>query len=212
MFFKPGILPKSLNRCLLSFLSFVTLLLITACSESEEGKVDALSFTVNPALLGEHYVDASSGFSLQAPINWIPVSQAVFQQISAGVKATFGSDSLLMPEILAVYHHPQDNAHLIAARYRPELTQAERDTVMHRQSERLRARYSDRDVLATPFAHRDCEFDQLLVIGDDYVVIKLFVRRGDFPMCHVEYVVPRSRYETHSRAIESSIGSISFGS
>jgi hypothetical protein len=208
----PGISHKPLTRYLLSFLLLVSLLFATACSNSEETKVDALSFTVDPALLGERFVDASNGFSLQAPMDWASMPDSMLQQINAGIAASLEADSLRTPKLLAVYRHEVHQSHLVAARFSPEYTQSDRDSVVRSQTEGLRSRFGDKEILATPFIHRDCEFEQLLVFGDDFVVIKLFVHRGDFPMYHIEYVVPRSRYEMYSRAIESSIGSISFDS
>lgn len=160
-------------------------------------------------LLGERFDQLEEGLSLRAPVDWTSVTAALLREIADSVNAV-GGDTRLMPDMVALFRHPAHGAHLAVAKYPVEFLPADRDSVIQRQSRGLRQRYGKNSVLATRFSHNGCEFDQLLVTGGEHVVIKLFVHRRGVPMYHLDYVVAAPRYREHARAIESSIGSLSF--
>jgi len=189
----------------------ISVLLIVACSGSDKPEVETLAFTVDSALLGESFTDSVSGLILQAPINWQKLPDETVEQVQAGIAANPGDPDQPVPEILALFSLQEYNAHLVVGRYEPKLTSANLDSVLIWQRIGLRTQFPNVNVLSSKFLHNKSLFEQMLVVGDEFAVIKLFVRREGRGMVHIEYVAHRSWYETHLRAVESSIGSITLG-
>jgi hypothetical protein len=198
------------HRRILAFI--ISIFLIAACSGSDKPEVETLAFMVDSTLLGDSFTDSVSGLTLQAPAHWQRLSDETVEQVQAGIQANPGDPGQPVPEILALFSLQEYNAHLVVGCYEPKLSPAILDSVLAQQRAGLQTQFPEGKVLASKFLHNQNLFEQLLVVSGDFSVIKLFVRREDRGMVHIEYVAHRSWYETHLRAIESSIGSISLES
>ncbi len=211
MFLKTDIFEKQGVRHQIILAVIISVFLIAACSGSDKPEVETLLFTVDSTLLGVSFSDSVSGLFLQVPAGWLGLSDETIEQIQTGIETGPTGQERPVPEILALFSLQEYNAHLVVGRYDPNLLPADQDSVLGWQKEGLQAQFINDKVLYSKFLHNRILFEQLLVVGDEFAVIKLLIRRENQAMCHIEYVAHRSWYETHLRAIESSIGSISFG-
>ncbi len=212
MILKTDLFEKKGVRHQLILAIIISVFLVAACSGSDESEVETLAFAVDSILLGESFTDSISGLFLQAPADWQRLSDATVQQVQTGIETSPTGQERPVPEILALFSLQEHNTHLVVGKYAPNLLPADQDLVLSWQKEGLQAQFANDKVLFSKFLHNRFLFEQLLVVGNEFAVIKLFVRREGQAMYHIEYMVHRSWYETHLRAIESSIGSISFGS
>lgn len=182
-------------------------LTLWACS-SDKSSVDTVSFTVNPELLGDRFENTSDGFSLQAPVEWVAAPESVLDQIHEQMPTT--ADPKTSPEIIALYRNAGIGAHLAVGRYADGMDVEQCAAVVDMHATNLGSQFGNDRVKKDRFTYKDSPVDQLMVLGDDLVIIKLFVH--GHAMYQLDYVVPRSGYESQLRAIESSIGSVSYGS
>jgi hypothetical protein len=167
-------------------------------------------FSVDSSLLGESFMDSVSGLTISAPTRWQRLSEATVEQIQAGIEANQAGSGQMVPEILALFSLQEHNSHLVVGLYASEQPGAYLDSLLSQQRAGLEAQFPGNNVLFDKFLHNDTRFHQLFVIGPELAVIKLFVRRQDRGIYHIEYVAHQSWYETHLNSIESSIGTIRF--
>jgi hypothetical protein len=186
--------------------------LILACSGSNRSKVETLSFTVDSTRLGGSFTDSVSGLSLRAPAGWRRLSAITLDRVRASIEADSTEAGLPVPWIQVLFSLKEQNAYLLVGRYDPSIFLDGHNSLVVWQKEELLGQFADSSVSYARFKHNRIVFEQLLASDAEFVVIKLFVQAPDRGVYQIEYVTRRSWYDTNLRAIESSIGSITFGS
>ena len=185
---------------------------IAACSGSDRPEVETLDFSVDSTLLGESFADSAAGLFLKVPAGWRRLSEATVKQVQTSIEVVSGDTELPVPWILALFSLQEHNAHLVVGRYDPRLLPADRNSLLIWQKEELEGQFPESEVSFARFKHNGILFEQLLVAGAEFTVIKLFIRCEGRGIYQFEYVASRSWYEANLQSIESSIGSITFGS
>ena len=187
------------------FLLLLLFINVLGCGSSGSDEPEKLAFTVDPELLGATFRDGSRPFSVQAPLGWADVPGEMLDEANRLLAER--SDGSPQATLVALYRSEELRAHLTIGRHRAE---SQRDSVIQWHARRMKQSIPDGKINRARFSHRECEIDQFMVAHQQSVVVTLFAYHPEHELYQLDYVLPRQSYEQELRALESSIGSLSF--
>ncbi len=186
--------------------------LVLICCSTEQGAGDGeMTFAVDEGLLGDAFRDVSGDFAIRAPAGWTALPDSVLEEAMRIAEQRVEMNPRHLPRMLAMFRHPRHGATLTVSRYRSELSQAERDSLIKFQGDGLYATFPEVNVQSTRFVYQGSQVRQFMVSDPRAVVIKLLVDRLPLPMYQLDYVIPQAVYEKNLNSVESSIGSMRVG-
>jgi hypothetical protein len=186
------------------------LYLFCAGCSTQSDTAEEITFSVNPNLLGESFIEPEHGFSISAPLAWNSVSDSSLTAAKEAVAQSESPRPDAVPELLAVFRHPTHGAQLIVSRYGGTMSAVDRSSLMENQGKGLRMELQDSEISHAKFSHNGYKIDQYRVIAQDIVIFKLFVQHPESGFYQLDYLLPLANYEAELRALESSIGSLAY--
>ncbi len=167
-----------------------------------------LSFNVDSTLLGERFLFPRGDLSLRAPMGWDRAPDSLLARAGEALRARQLHGERLAPDLLALFRQPEHGGLLSISHYPGALSPADGDSIYLLQYEGVVRIHGEAAVSRARFTHGDLELGQLYLDAEQSVTFKLFLQQSELDLFQLDYVIPRSVYETEARLLESSIGSI----
>lgn len=184
-------------------------LALAGCGQDKAVRDDgAITFRVNPDLLGERFDRSGSGLSLRAPAGWSALPDSAISAAMDRLRASGSTIGVSEPVLLALYRDDRDGASLAVSSYAIELPPASRDSLALLHLRTMKQRHASGQVADGRFVYRGYEIVQIRAVDAQSVAFKLLLSRPSHALVQLDYVVPRNVYSRELEAVESSIGSL----
>ena len=184
--------------------SLLAALALVSCSPSAQDAPEepaVMRFTVVDALLGPPVRLEDPPFEIRPPKDWLPLDSLRVARLGSSMNV--GGDASFRLEPQRVFMDPASGGVLFVTRWHAD-SAATWKQVADRQREMLDANKVGREVSHDSFVLAGQLCQQSLVQDSIRVAFKLLLACG----FQLDYVVPRSVYETQVELIESSLGSV----
>ncbi len=184
----------------------IPIFLSIICCNTENGKVEKekknLDFNINYELLNPEAITDDEGFMMNVPANWNPLDSLLKSKLTRSF-SLLGEPTKL---ILVNAFRSQGGSQCIVSKVitdKKDFSFISEDIISSIQSKIHGDGYK-----TNTFNINNLSAKQYLVRGKNHVVIKLYIRVKEF--YQVDFIIPRTQYETELESIESSIGTITY--
>jgi hypothetical protein len=196
----------------------VSLLLVTSmctyCGSDEvsenTAKAPELQFNIDMAKLGAVYQQDDYGITLYPPKGWELVSAEVFQQLKEQISKNISVQEVSFEPIDMFFNEENQSilsiAHIIDVNKQGITDQ----DLLKKYQEFLTSEINSSLLKKGEFLKDGIHFVQVLIQDGDRVIFKLLVQNVKNQLIEFDYIVLKSTYNSEVKAIESSIGTISF--
>ena len=163
-------------------------------------KSQKLSFKINHSLLNKTPLKTNEGFTIYAPINWLPLDSSSFIQLEGAIEA---NENLIPLELVGGYQS-KDLATCIISK----ITSNKEDFqyIPENYNDCLKSQCSTENINVSQIDINNTAVRQFIISNNSHTVIKLFI--SGIQKYQVDYIIPRGIYETELGKVESSIGTI----
>lgn len=186
-------------------------LVLSGCSEMREPPLEQ-TFRVEAADLGEPFV--TPALELRAPAGWNAAPAESLPQLMTRLRPR-GAEPGLRPEAeepaprpLALFRSDSTGSFLAVGSYAGRWNRQRADDLASRHRTALEARHPGTPLVESRYRHNRLQTIQFLMSDPGLAQFRLLVRTPEDSLYQVDYVVPRAGYSAATRAIESSMGSI----
>ena len=172
--------------------------------EKSSGEFEELIFAVNDSLLGSVYIDSTLGFTFHPPLGWEHVSDTIMAEAQHRLSNVIHSgDSIQIVPRSFFIDLQNGNACCLS---QVSGLDVGNDRLLLYESQ-LNTKFSGASINKGAFRIGTLYIFQYLITDPQRVVFKLLCGGPQIQTFQVDYVLPRSVYPRHIKAIESSIGS-----
>ena len=198
-------MPSQFNiRVAITSLFILSLILsIISCEstlDKSTTKSQKLSFKINHSLLNKTPLKTNEGFTIYAPINWLPFDSSSFIQLEGAIEA---NENLIPLELVGGYQS-KDLATCIISK----ITSNKEDFqyIPENYNDILKSQFSTENINVSQIDINNTAVRQFIISNNNHTVIKLFI--SGVQNYQVDYIIPRGVYEAELGKVESSIGTI----
>lgn len=196
----------------------VSLLLVTSmctyCGSDEVSEntdiVPELHFDIDMTKLGEVYRQNDYGITLYPPKGWELVPADVLQQLKTQSSKNASAQEVSFEPINMFFN--EENQSILSIAHIIEVNKqgiSDRD-LLKKYQELLTSKIDSSRLKKGEFFKDGIHFVQFLIQDGERVIFKLLVRNVKNQLIELDYIVLKSVYSSEVKAIESSIGTISF--
>ena len=198
-------MPSQFNiRVVITSLFILSLILsIISCEstlDKSTTKSQKLSFKINHSLLNKTPLKTNEGFTIYAPINWLPFDSSSFIQLEGAIEA---NENLIPLELVGGYQS-KDLATCIISKI--SSNKEDFQYIPENYNDILKSQFSTENINVSQVNINNTPVRQFIISNDNHTVIKLFI--SGVQNYQVDYIIPRGVYEAELGKIESSIGTI----
>ena len=166
---------------------------------------ETLAFNVDQTLLEPVLTDTELNITIAAPKNWKKIDDSVFAQVINELDLQLTENIKLVPRW--IFLNENSLAMCIVSKLNG-VGIAPDENLLKNLATAYQNQFPKATVKQAVFRKDAFRIHQLMVIADDFVLIKLICDAPKTLIFEVDYRVPRDVYKTELQAIESSIGSI----
>ena len=159
-----------------------------------------LSFKINHSLLNKTPLKTNEGFTIYAPINWLPFDSSSFIQLEGAIEA---NENLIPLELVGGYQS-KDLATCIISKI--SSNKEDFQYIPENYNDILKSQFSTENINVSQIDINNTAVRQFIISNNNHTVIKLFI--SGVQNYQVDYIIPRGVYEAELGKIESSIGTI----
>ena len=159
-----------------------------------------LSFKINHSLLNKTPLKTNEGFTIYAPINWLPLDSSSFIQLEGAIEA---NENLIPLELVGGYQS-KDLATCIISKI--SSNKEDFQYIPENYNDILKSQFSTENINVSQIDINNTAVRQFIISNNNHTVIKLFI--SGVQNYQVDYIIPRGVYEAELGKIESSIGTI----
>ena len=163
-------------------------------------KSQKLSFKINHSLLNMTPLKTNEGFTIYAPINWLPFDSSSFIQLEGAIEA---NENLIPLELVGGYQS-KDLATCIISKI--SSNKEEFQYIPENYNDILKSQFSTENINVSQIDINNTPVRQFIISNNNHTVIKLFI--SGVQNYQVDYIIPRGVYEAELGKVESSIGTI----
>jgi len=197
--------PSQFNiRVVITSLFILSLILsIISCEstlDKSTTKSQKLSFKINHSLLNKTPLKTNEGFTIYAPINWLPFDSSSFIQLEGAIEA---NENLIPLELVGGYQS-KDLATCIISKI--SSNKEDFQYIPENYNDILKSQFSTENINVSQIDINNTAVRQFIISNNNHTVIKLFI--SGVQNYQVDYIIPRGVYEAELGKIESSIGTI----
>ena len=198
-------MPSQFNiRVVITSLFILSLILsIISCEstlDKSTTKSQKLSFKINHSLLNMIPLKTNEGFTIYAPINWLPFDSSSFIQLEGAIEA---NENLIPLELVGGYQS-KDLATCIISKI--SSNKEDFQYIPENYNDILKSQFSTENINVSQIDINNTAVRQFIISNNNHTVIKLFI--SGVQNYQVDYIIPRGVYEAELGKIESSIGTI----
>ena len=198
-------MPSQFNiRVVITSLFILSLILsIISCEstlDKSTTKSQKLSFKINHSLLNKTPLKTNEGFTIYAPINWLPFDSSSFIQLEGAIEA---NENLIPLELVGGYQS-KDLATCIISKI--SSNKEDFQYIPENYNDILKSQFSTENINVSQIDINNTAVRQFIISNNNHTVIKLFI--SGVQNYQVDYIIPRGVYEAELGKIESSIGTI----
>ena len=198
-------MPSQFNiRVVITSLFILSLILSIISCESTLDKSTTesqkLSFKINHSLLNMTPLKTNEGFTIYAPINWLPFDSSSFIQLEGAIEA---NENVIQLELVGGYQS-KDFATCIISKVITIKNSFE--YIPENYKDILKSQFSTENINVSHINIKNNPVRQYIISNNSHTVIKLFI--SGVQNYQVDYIIPRGVYEAELGKIESSIGTI----
>ena len=198
-------MPSQFNiRVAITSLFILSLILsIISCEstlDKSTTKSQKLSFKINHSLLNKTPHKTNEGFTIYAPINWLPFDSSSFIQLEGAIEA---NENLIPLELVGGYQS-KDLATCIISKI--SSNKEDFQYIPENYNDILKSQFSTENINVSQIDINNTAVRQFIISNNNHTVIKLFI--SGVQNYQVDYIIPRGVYEAELGKIESSIGTI----
>ena len=198
-------MPSQFNiRVVITSLFILSLILSIISCESTLDKSTTesqkLSFKINHSLLNKTPLKTNEGFTIYAPINWLPFDSSSFIQLEGAIEA---NENLIPLELVGGYQS-KDLATCIISKI--SSNKEDFQYIPENYNDILKSQFSTENINVSQIDINNTAVRQFIISNNNHTVIKLFI--SGVQNYQVDYIIPRGVYEAELGKIESSIGTI----
>jgi len=197
--------PSQFNiRVVITSLFILSLILsIISCEstlDKSTTKSQKLSFKINHSLLNKTPLKTNEGFTIYAPINWLPFDSSSFIQLEGAIEA---NENLIPLELVGGYQS-KDLATCIISKI--SSNKEDFQYIPENYNDILKSQFSTENINVSQIDINNTAVRQFIISNNNHTVIKLFI--SGVQNYQVDYIIPRGVYEAELGKVESSIGTI----
>lgn len=163
-------------------------------------KSQKLSFKINHSLLNKTPLKTNEGFTIYAPINWLPLDSSSFIQLEGAIEA---NENLIPLELVGGYQS-KDLATCIISKI--SSNKEDFQYIPENYNDILKSQFSTENINVSQIDINNTAVRQFIISNNSHTVIKLFI--SGIQNYQVDYIIPRGIYEAELGKVESSIGTI----
>ena len=198
-------MPSQFNiRVAITSLFILSLILSIISCESTLDKSTTesqkLSFKINHSLLNKTPLKTNEGFTIYAPINWLPFDSSSFIQLEGAIEA---NENLIPLELVGGYQS-KDLATCIISKI--SSNKEDFQYIPENYNDILKSQFSTENINVFQIDINNTAVRQFIISNNNHTVIKLFI--SGIQNYQVDYIIPRGIYEAELGKVESSIGTI----
>lgn len=198
-------MPSQFNiRAIITSLFILSLILsIISCEstlDKSTTKSQKLSFKINHSLLNKTPLKTNEGFTIYAPINWLPFDSSSFIQLEGAIEA---NENLIPLELVGGYQS-KDLATCIISKI--SSNKEDFQYIPENYNDILKSQFSTENINVSQIDINNTAVRQFIISNNSHTVIKLFI--SGIQNYQVDYIIPRGIYEAELGKVESSIGTI----
>lgn len=198
-------MPSQFNiRVAITSLFILSLILsIISCEstlDKSTTKSQKLSFKINHSLLNKTPLKTNEGFTIYAPINWLPLDSSSFIQLEGAIEA---NENLIPLELVGGYQS-KDLATCIISKI--SSNKEDFQYIPENYNDILKSQFSTENINVSQIDINNTAVKQFIISNNSHTVIKLFI--SGIQNYQVDYIIPRGIYEAELGKVESSIGTI----
>ena len=190
------------------YFGFVLFLAITCGSGNEtDQSIEELTFVVNDSLLGPAFTDSTLLFTFHPPIGCERVPDSTMLRVKDKIFDMMAQQEGI--EVIPVgffINRESGSACCLSRLSGMEANSRIFDTFREYKS-LLKDKFPDARIDEGAFRVNDINVFQYLISNNERVIFKLLCYSPKGRTFQLDYIVPRSMYHQHVKAIESSIGS-----
>ena len=191
-------------RVVITSLFILSLILsIISCEstlDKSTTKSQKLSFKINHSLLNKTPLKTNEGFTIYAPINWLPLDSSSFIQLEGAIEA---NENLIPLELVGGYQS-KDLATCIISKI--SSNKEDFQYIPENYNDILKSQFSTENINVSHININNTAVRQFIIANNSHTVIKLFI--SGIQNYQVDYIIPRGIYEAELGKVESSIGTI----
>ena len=198
-------MPSQFNiRVVITSLFILSLILsIISCEstlDKSTTKSQKLSFKINHSLLNKTPLKTNEGFTIYAPINWLPFDSSSFIQLEGAIEA---NENLIPLELVGGYQS-KDLATCIISKI--SSNKEDFQYIPENYNDILKSQFSTENINVSQIDINNTAVRQFIISNNNHTVIKLFI--SGVQNYQVDYIIPRGVYKAELGKVESSIGTI----
>ena len=189
----------------IKIISFLLIILaLVSCSKKSSQTYNPLFFHVDSLLLEPAYIDSSMNFAFQAPKDWKTVSADMFEKIRN--KLVSHSDSMIVQITpIKIFMNENNSSLCFISVFENSLNP---DLLKTQYLSLIKTKFKDNKINANKFAYHNFKVDQLLIMNQKRIIIKLVITSPNNKIFVIDYIIPAEFYQQNLRTVESSIGSL----
>ncbi len=198
-------MPYQFNIRFIVFSLFFSSLIISIISceskfDKSTTKSKNLSFNINQSLLNNTPLKTNGGFTIYAPINWLPFDSSIFIQLEEAIET---NENLIPLELVGGYQSIKMATCIIS-----KISSNEKDFqyIPENYNDILKSQFSTENINFSQIDINNSAVRQFIIANNSHTVIKLFI--SGIQNYQVDYIIPRGIYEAELGKVESSIGTI----
>ena len=197
------------NRC--SVIQFLLCAIIicnfVGCDSPKKKRLpyETLVFNVDETQLEPALTDTELNITIAAPKNWKKIDNSMFAQVINKLDIQLTENIQLVPRW--IFLNESSRAMCVVSKL-GGVEIAPDETLLNNLITAYQSQFPDATVKQAIFMKDALRIHQVMVIGADFVLIKLICDAPETPIFEVDYHISKDVYKTELKAIESSIGSI----
>lgn len=197
------------NRCIVIQLLLCAIIIckFVGCDSPNKKKhpYETLEFNVDETQLEPVIKDTELNITIAAPKNWKKIDDSMFAQVITRLDIQLTEDIKLVPRW--IFLNESSRAMSVVSKLEG-VEIAPDETLLSNIITAYRSQFPNATVKPAMFMKDALRIHQVMVIGSDFVLIKLICDAPETSVFEVDYHISKDVYRTELKAIESSIGSI----
>ncbi|NQT26607.1 hypothetical protein HQ585_14730 [candidate division KSB1 bacterium] len=193
-------------------LSLSLFIILMACTQKEKQPALAegeIFFNVDSTLIQTPFSVPEYGFQVSPPITWLATSPNMLKQIKESLESVVQPKGDFQINPLQFFLHPDHPSVLVVSYITDQNVEADIPALQERYITSIRTSLALYNLQENQYTKTGIPIIQYLLQKDGNIIFKILFEDSKNQLIQLDYVVPQSVFPEESKAIESSIGTIS---
>lgn len=191
-------------KCSWVHIVFSIFVLVSCGRNKVPEEFEELSFAVNDSLLGPAFTDSTLGFTFHPPVSWEHISDTIMAEAQHRLADVILSGDSIQIVPRRFFIDLQNGSACCLSQVRG-LASGNDGLILYKSQ--LKTKFSGASINEGAFRIGGLYIFQYIITDPQRVILKLLCGGPQTQTFQVDYILPRSIYLQHIKAIESSIGS-----